>query len=562
MHSISFKGVIGSKLVALLGVLFGTGANTYFQLGRSYPSNSYNLITIDKEYIFINCDVGLFHSLFINNNGHLYGSGLNTDSRLGLPTTSNNKYILTLIDNAKYYYKVSAGHKHSLFLTNSGDIYGVGLSNVGQLIDKPSQTVSTISLLSNQIDKFVDISSGLYHSIFLRNDGKVFGCGTSENGQLHINDTNINLSLTSIDSTNNYLAINGKNYLTTLIKDDGSVWYCGLFNGINNYTLQLIDNTNKYVAVYNGFDHILLLREDGTLWGLGYSTHGELGIVNSIYNILRPIDNTNKYITICAGYDGSLFIRDDGSLWGCGSQFNGILGLGNNSLNYTLTLIDNKNKYINVSLHNQHTLCIKENPDIVFNINGDNNSDLSLYIRPITIGSLTKDLVIKSNRTQSISFLENSTLSFSTSNLYLTTFCLEMNCYVDDNTTGNIINTINNILTIDFDYLILYFSEELNNSLYFQISIKKINNIKTIVNLEKNTWLNIKLDYNKSNNTFRFYKNGTLLAFWIDNDIVLNTSQIKFINSNFGTSFNYSLCYIEDIKLTNGTNKGSGVSQF
>jgi alpha-tubulin suppressor-like RCC1 family protein len=72
---------------------------------------------------------------------------------------------------------ISTGYSHSLFLTVEGLIYGTGRNDLGQLGDGTRTTRSIFAPVAVNIPNIVKISSGAYFSIFLTQEGKIFGFG-------------------------------------------------------------------------------------------------------------------------------------------------------------------------------------------------------------------------------------------------------------------------------------------------------------------------------------------------------------------------------------------------
>jgi alpha-tubulin suppressor-like RCC1 family protein len=70
--------------------------------------------------------------------------------------------------------RISAGDYHSLALTEDGKVFGWGSNNYGQLN------------IPNNLPRIVDIACGNYHSLALSEDGKVFAWGNNKFGQLNV----------------------------------------------------------------------------------------------------------------------------------------------------------------------------------------------------------------------------------------------------------------------------------------------------------------------------------------------------------------------------------------
>src|SRR5439155_538544 len=102
------------------------------QLGLNDVNNRNNPILIPNLNQIIQISAGHHHSLVLSNNGHVYAFGYNDVDQLGL------KDIIgivtpTLIPNLNQIIQISAGHSHSLALSNTGQIYAFGNNGYGQL---------------------------------------------------------------------------------------------------------------------------------------------------------------------------------------------------------------------------------------------------------------------------------------------------------------------------------------------------------------------------------------------------------------------------------------------
>lgn len=126
------------------------------------------------------------HFFILLKDGSLYGMGLNDFGQLGNNnlTTHNSPVLIRQPWNSTLsIVKITTGRSHSLFLLNNGEVYGCGSNSCGQLglgsnIEKTS--TPTLTPLSN----IRDIASGYEHSLACTFDGKLFAFGHPEYGQL------------------------------------------------------------------------------------------------------------------------------------------------------------------------------------------------------------------------------------------------------------------------------------------------------------------------------------------------------------------------------------------
>ncbi|KAL0210042.1 hypothetical protein P9112_010126 [Eukaryota sp. TZLM1-RC] len=91
---------------------------------------------------------------------------------------------------------ISVGGCHTLLLTYSGEVFGWGSNDYGQVLyDGPESIKSPIKLPSNDIQV---ISASINHSLALSSDGKLYGWGSNRLNQIKRSSSN-NLPITEIN---------------------------------------------------------------------------------------------------------------------------------------------------------------------------------------------------------------------------------------------------------------------------------------------------------------------------------------------------------------------------
>ena len=134
-----------------------------------------------------------------------------------------------------------------------------------------------------------------YHSLILKNDGTLWGCGYNGNGELGLGDTSHRYTFTQITTnTNDIESVYCGRGHTFILKNDGTLWGCGQNNygqlGLGNTTdrntfTQITTNINDIKEIYCSMHHTIIIENDGTLWNTGYNGFGQLGLG----------DTTNRY---------------------------------------------------------------------------------------------------------------------------------------------------------------------------------------------------------------------------------------------------------------------------
>ena len=187
------------------------------------------------------------------------------------------------------------------------------------------------------------------HSLILKNDNTLWGCGYNYYGSLGLGDTtNRNIFTQITTNTNDIKSVYCGYYHTFILKNDGTLWGTG-----NNYSgqlglgditdrkifTQITTNTDNIKEVYCGGSYTIILKNDGTLWGCGANGSGQLGLGDTTNRttFTQITTNTDNIKEVYCGGSYTIILKNDGTLWGCGANGGGQLGLGDTTNRTTFT---------------------------------------------------------------------------------------------------------------------------------------------------------------------------------------------------------------------------------
>ena len=126
----------------------------------------------------ISLAAGLYHSLYIKNDGTLWAMGYNNNSQLGDGATDSRSTPVYIAGDVK---QVAAGNVHSLFLKQDGTMWAMGYNRYGQLGDGINKTRLMPVPVAEGVSQ---IEAGAFHSLFIKNDGTLWAMGRNDDGQL------------------------------------------------------------------------------------------------------------------------------------------------------------------------------------------------------------------------------------------------------------------------------------------------------------------------------------------------------------------------------------------
>ena len=354
------------------GTVWGCGYNNKGQLDNGTTTNSSTLVQTTNATDVKAIACGTEHTIILKNDGTVWACGNNTYGQLGNGDTTS-RGTLVQMTNATDVKAIACGQYYTVILKNDSTVWGCGRNNYGQLGNNTTDDKQTSLVQIQGATDVKAIACGTDHTIILKNDGTVWGCGRNINGQLGNGTNTTSSTLVQMTNATDIKDIAcGTNY-SLILKNDSTVWGCGrngngqLGNGTttDSYTLVQMTNATDVKAIACGGNHILILKYDGTVWACGNNTYGQLGNGDTTSRgTLVQMTNATDVKAIACGYYHSLILKNDSTVWGCGRNNNGQLGDGTTTDSSTLVQMTNATdvkQLMNLPV-----------PDIVFLINANN----------------------------------------------------------------------------------------------------------------------------------------------------------------------------------------------
>ena len=279
-----------------------------------YNGDGINIIRKCRE-IIINCD----SFFFISNTHGLFVNGLNQTGQLGVGHIENVEFILKHeFFNDKKIEVISEGisNEHNFIYTKDKELYGFGDNGTSQLFadDTDETIVKEPELMKfNFSNKIIQIKCGVEHSLFLTENGDLFGCGYNFYGQLTKNYSGDEIE--KIIDTKNIIHIECCCYISYIVYNDNSL---GSF-GYNDNGLLGINSDNNIgksgdinIVCKNihkiscGLEFMCYLTDNNHLYLLGDNTFGQCGYncgsQRSTFNEIKSINNDIIIDVKCGGY--------------------------------------------------------------------------------------------------------------------------------------------------------------------------------------------------------------------------------------------------------------------
>ena len=238
--------------------------------------------------------------------------------------------------------QVAEGGNCLAILTTGGQLYTVGNNYRGQLGlgDSVSRTEPT---LVEGFDNIIQVACGSYHTLFLTDDGRVYGFGVGK--YLGLDNDQLQLVPRQIFPLSNIIQIACGDTYTLMVSDQGKLYQFGKICSDSDWWSVPQEMTNpegqpfdNIVDIACGDEHACILERSSitgksTIYTLGSNNYYQLGLpdptTNSVPIRLSGYDNVKQ---ISCGKVHTALLTEAGTVHIFGCNFRSQLGIIYNSL--------------------------------------------------------------------------------------------------------------------------------------------------------------------------------------------------------------------------------------
>ena len=285
----------------------------------------------------------------IDKNGRLWMWGRDEVRQLGDNSLLSQQHTpISVLGVVKTFCKISVGGGSNVGIDKNGQVWCWGANSSGQLGDNTTSSRATPVSIVGTTKTFCKISVGI--GVFVRvavqtttvaidKNGKAWGWGRNSSGQVGNNSIANSLTPVSVvGTTKTFCEISTSGFHSVAIDKNGRAWGWGYNNGGqlgNNSTtsrltpVSVLGAIKTFCKIASASNHTAAIDKNGRAWSWGQNTVGQLGD-NSITSRLTPVSVAGAIKTFCeisCGGSSSVAIDKNGRAWGWGLN-GGVLGLG------------------------------------------------------------------------------------------------------------------------------------------------------------------------------------------------------------------------------------------
>lgn len=325
------------------GTVSAWGCNDYGQLGNGASGGCEDSpVAVSNLSNVVAVSAGHNHSLALTDEGTVYAWGSNDRFQVAAASTGDDVLTPTLVPGLNDVVAIAAGTRHSQAQLASGQVRAWGNNSVFQLGQGTPDSVREPAELLLPTQPAM-IASGGQHTIAVLPDGTVWTWGNNEYGQLGIAGIGSSSTPVQVPGLEHVVIVAAGSESSYAVDSEGNAWAWGANwdgqLGIGSYssqtTPQPITTLTKVTTLAAGTSFTLAIAGDGELYAWGYNFNGQLGDgTTTTRNEPVPITMPAPYeddvvIAIAAGHRHSLAVVDGGSVFAWGSNTDGQLGQGN-----------------------------------------------------------------------------------------------------------------------------------------------------------------------------------------------------------------------------------------
>lgn len=352
------------------GVLYSSGENIVSQLGNGatgFDVKAPMVVELPEGFdgTIISVSVGMLHTTFLTDDGDVYSFGFNNRGPLGLGDEDSRQSAekIDALDDVEIT-GIENGNGVSYAVSADGTLYAWGSNTNGQLGtgDQVERLVPTaVDALADET--VVAVSSGTSHTLALTADGDVYAFGSNTDNQVDSSEERRVIEPVQVDGLPaDIVGVTADGKTSFAVTSDGRVFgwgqsdkgqlLQGTDNGDGTFTadpadvptpVELTGLPSGVIDVKGGARWVVALTADGDVYAWGPNDEGPTGgldgdpdaesDVSFLPTKIAELDDVN-IVEIQTGPNSIIAVSDTGAVYAWGSNSDGRLGFASDGSIY------------------------------------------------------------------------------------------------------------------------------------------------------------------------------------------------------------------------------------
>ena len=276
---------------------------------------------------------------YITNDNSVYINGKNWRGRFGIGNKKLNQTVLFekhafFVDINIELISQSRSSSHVIIYTNHGKLYGSGDNSNSQILFDPNKAnIYEPILVPGELpfkSALIQIETGAYHTIFLTETGHVYGCGSNSHNQLSFDTKTMIKKITLMDKFNDVVSIRACKNASFILERNGNMYSCGMnFYGclgvLKNDDLKIvnkIDINDPIILIHCGIGHVSCITNKYELYLFGWNQHYQCGYPINVTSVKTPrkLEFNHDIINIKCGGNHNIIETEGNELYAFGQN--------------------------------------------------------------------------------------------------------------------------------------------------------------------------------------------------------------------------------------------------
>lgn len=308
--------------------------------------NTENVLTFTKQSDDVkDAVISPYVSIYLTNSGDVYGT-YGQDGSLGINSSSSVYTFVNMASNIKKINNNHSVYSNTMLITNNDELFLAGDNTYGIQGDGTKKDKLTFHKVAENV---ANCAGSGYNTYYLTNSGELYGCGLNSAKQINnSSDSPITSFVKIADNVKSFSVYDD----SLCFMDINNDLYARGSNSFGQYGLGHTDNVTENTRIaenIKGFKcelaSVFYIDSNNNLYGAGLNSNGSFGIGD-----ISPITTFTKLAEDVKMFDGNyrhfFYINNKNELYGAGKgEYHGF-GINNTNNSSTFIKIADNAQYV------------------------------------------------------------------------------------------------------------------------------------------------------------------------------------------------------------------------